>query len=137
LNLYAYAENNPVSNTDPDGHFVPLLAGGAAALAPGEAAAIAALGTAAIGATVELAQEVGKFVQAKKETDKKIKDIELNPENWEKVNQKPDPKQPNDGKSIRELWRNKNTGDILEKHVLERYGKPTYRHPHYKEPEGW
>ena len=54
---FPYAENNPVNNTDPSGHFVPLLAGGAAAVS-GEAAAIAALGTAAVAATVELAEEV-------------------------------------------------------------------------------
>ena len=59
---FPYAENNPVNNTDPSGHFVPLLAGGAAAVS-GEAAAIAAVGTAAIGATVELGMEVWDMIR--------------------------------------------------------------------------
>ena len=46
-----------------------------------------------------------------------------------------DSKQPKGGRSIRELWRNKETGEILERHVLIRKGKPAKDHPHYKKPE--
>jgi hypothetical protein len=42
-----------------------------------------------------------------------------------------------DGKSYKELYRNKKTGETLERHVLEKGGEPADKHPHYKEPEGW
>jgi len=70
-------------------------------------------------------------------TSEKIKDIEEHPGNWEKVNERPDPQQPKNGSSDRELWRNKITGEELQKHVLERGGQAPEDHPHYQEPEGW
>jgi hypothetical protein len=42
-----------------------------------------------------------------------------------------------DVKSYKELYRNKKTGETLERHVLERGGEPADKHPHYKEPDGW
>ncbi|MBI4331765.1 MAG: hypothetical protein HY673_10840 [Chloroflexi bacterium] len=53
---------------------------------------------------------------------------------WEKIGERNDPAQPKDGESIRELWRKKKTGDLLERHVLERGTTPAKGHPHYKEP---
>ena len=64
-----------------------------------------------------------------KKTGKKIKDINEHPEDWEKIGENKDPKQPRDGKSLRELWRNKKTGESLEKHILEREGETPKGHP--------
>ena len=65
-------------------------------------------------------------------TAEKIRDITRKPKDWEKVAEKLDPRQPRNGKSIRELWRHKTTGETLERHVLEKGGKVPRGHPHYK-----
>jgi len=77
---------------------------------------------------------------ARKELGDKIKDINQNPKNWEKIGEKLDNYQRKGQKSIRELWRNKKTGQTLEKHRLENIntGKPVSKnHPHYKTPSRW
>jgi hypothetical protein len=51
-----------------------------------------------------------------------------------KIDEKPDTKQPKNGRSYRELWRHKETGELLERHVLERGGKTAKNHPHWGEP---
>ncbi len=56
LNGYTYAYNNPINYVDPKGQFA-FVAAIAAALAPEEVAVAAAVGTAAVAATVELAKE--------------------------------------------------------------------------------
>jgi len=40
-----------------------------------------------------------------------------------------------DGKTSIELYRNKKTGEMLQRHVLYRDGKPADMHPHYREPD--
>jgi hypothetical protein len=73
----------------------------------------------------------------KRSLRERIKDANENPDKWEKIDQRPDPNQPKNGSSVRELWRNKETGELLEKHVLERNGEIPKNHPHWEEPEGW
>ncbi len=68
-------------------------------------------------------------------TGEKIKDIESHPEKWEKTGEKPDPDQPKGGESTRERWRNRETGEELDKHILERGGQTPKGHPHYTEPK--
>ena len=51
--------------------------------------------------------------------------------------ERPDPDQPENGKSVRELWQNKNTGEQIQRHVLERNGTAPKGHPHYQTPKGW
>lgn len=66
-----------------------------------------------------------KQKEPKNETDRKVKDIQQNPQDWEKTGEKRDPK----GNSWRELWRNRKTGETLERHRLD--PDPRGRHPHW------
>ena len=56
---------------------------------------------------------------------------------WEKIGERRDPKEPPDGYSRRELWRNKETGEEIEIHRLKRNGQTPEGHPHPKTPKGW
>ena len=60
---------------------------------------------------------------------------QLFPDEWETLSSSN--LQRESDKSVRELWRNKETGELLQKHIFERKGKPVARHPHYEEARGW
>ena len=64
----------------------------------------------------------------------RIKDIQKSPDKWEKIGDREDPRQPPGGESRRELWQNKESGELLEKHELKQSKPPRQPHPHYKEP---
>lgn len=61
------------------------------------------------------------------------KDWGDNPGSWEKVRERADPRQPRGGESVREVWRNRETGEEIGVHRknppgTRRDGSP--RHPH-------
>ncbi|MFH0791533.1 MAG: RHS repeat-associated core domain-containing protein [Candidatus Omnitrophota bacterium] len=53
---------------------------------------------------------------------------------WEKINERMDPKQPKNGYSKRELWRNKKTGEEMWIHRLKEGGRTPEKHPHIWTP---
>jgi len=65
----------------------------------------------------------------------KVRDIDESPQDWEKIDEKLDPKQPKRGKSIRELWRNKKTGEKIPIH--RKTPDPKGQHPHYDPKTKW
>ncbi|MGH8017276.1 MAG: RHS repeat-associated core domain-containing protein [Opitutaceae bacterium] len=61
------------------------------------------------------------------------KDLIDNPDDWEKIDERSDPRQPRGGESVREVWRKKDTGETIGLHRktppgTRRDGSP--RHPH-------
>jgi hypothetical protein len=65
------------------------------------------------------------------------KDFRDNPHDWDKIEEHPDPRQPPGGESVREIWRNKNSGEKIGIHRKDppgttRRGSP--KHPHPFEP---
>lgn len=136
LNLYTYANNNPVCKVDPDGNYVVVIPAAAAA---GEALGLAGLGAAAAAATVELAKDAKSTWDrywAEEQTFKdKIKDFSENPDNWEKTEDS-EVESTNirnrGGTSLEEEFTNKLTGEKLWRHTLKnRYGKPI-EEPHFR-----
>ncbi len=80
---------------------------------------------------------VGYILQKSSNTDaekrRKIKDVMTNPDNWEKIGELTEKPPTGGGESKREWWKNKITGDELEKHVLTKpNGRPMNKnHPHW------
>jgi RHS repeat-associated protein len=66
--------------------------------------------------------------------NQRIRDIQNNQDKWERIGERKDPKQPPGGESRRELWQNKESGELIEKHELRQSKPPRQPHPHYKEP---
>ena len=58
-----------------------------------------------------------------------------NPDNWEKIDELTEDPPAGCDESKRELWKNKTTGDTLEKHVLTKpNGRPMNKnHPHWSD----
>ncbi|MBI4331638.1 MAG: RHS repeat-associated core domain-containing protein [Chloroflexi bacterium] len=158
LNRYTYTLNNPVRYNDTAGNWgkeAALAILGSAVLIPGigEVAIVVAIGAAVVVAGIEVEQRTGFFSSirdkardalgnvlssvAGTELGRLWDDFQKNPNDWEKVDERPDPKQPKDGESLRELWKNKKTGKQIEVHRLERGGKPPKGHPHPEKPQGW
>ena len=153
-NLYAYVENRPVNFVDPYGEFTlappvqPGQFGPGIPLPPGVGSTpIPSVDKKGKGVN-QSAQQAADFAKDDKddEKDKKpeekekgkrlrdkirdlIRDITRNPKDWEKIAEKKDPKQPKGGDSTRELWRNKKTGETVERH--RKTPDPTGHHPHY------
>jgi hypothetical protein len=85
----------------------------------------------------ETSQDDAKFRQNLKDIleDQKLPESE---QKWHKIDERPDPFQPKDMESRRELWQNEETGEQIQKHVLEKNGVPANeRHPHFQPPKGW
>jgi RHS repeat-associated protein len=136
LNRYSYVYNNPINATDPSGHFalvgtgigllevlLVLLAAGAAYYLsrqqPVSFCPISFRNGEPSGAT-ESGTEVGR----------KWKDLNDNPQDWEKVEDKPDPRQPRGGSSVRETWKNKKTGEKIGVHRKDPPVPGGKQHPH-------
>jgi hypothetical protein len=65
------------------------------------------------------------------------RDLEDNPQDWDRIEERPDPRQPPGGESVREIWKNKVTGEKIGRHRMTppgmtRRGNP--KHPHFFEP---
>lgn len=153
-NLYAYVENRPINFVDPHGEFTlapqihPGQFGPGITLPPGVGSIPGLSGDKKGKGVNTSAEQAANFAKTgeDKEKDKKpgekekgkrlkdrirhlIRDITKNPKDWEKIAEKRDPKQPKGGDSTRELWRNKQTGELVERH--RKTPDPTGHHPHY------
>ena len=56
-------------------------------------------------------------------------DFKKNPDDWQKIDSKKDPRQPKAGESVRELWENTKTGERLGIHRKTPKGKTPHPHP--------
>lgn len=68
-----------------------------------------------------------------REMGERWSEFQREPEKWDKVAEMSDARQPKGGMSVRELWRNKETGELMENHILRQPRPPRTGHPHPKE----
>jgi RHS repeat-associated protein len=153
LNLYGFVQNNPVNFVDPEGLVAIaddlIIAGGALIIGAAYYAMLPPDQQEAMANDVRrfwdwlwnenTEDEDGPCPQGRG-LGEKWDDFNENPDDWEKIDQKDDPRQPQDGYSRREKWRNKKTGEELGVHQKlpsgkTRKGRP--KHPHPFPPEAY
>ena len=102
--------------------FAPITTGNRFTFAPRPATVMGGNYAAPLPSTVD-ARSIGEL----------WKDWGDNPGNWEKVKERADPRQPRGGESVREVWRNNETGEEIGVHRKNPPGTRSDgspRHPH-------
>jgi len=152
INLYAYGLNNPYKYIDPDGNddhnmtdspyfsdFMEKIRKDPTTLLKDPLRFLPDLpsniGKGISNEHTKRIEEAFKRAETIKQrsVSERIQDIKKNPDQWEKIGETPDPDQRR-GKSERELWQKGQTGELLERHVLEK-PDPRRPHPHSSEPK--
>jgi RHS repeat-associated protein len=142
---YTYVRSNPLRYTDPDGRIVvadDIAVGGFIGVmmltAYVQAPSLAVHGkTNGQVMAASIVSGLTSLSEGVRTLPDRWKDFLANPDKWIKIATKPDPTQPPKGRSVREVWENPATGEIIGRHDKEppgktKKGKP--KHPHPFEP---
>lgn len=136
FNRYSYVYNNPINVTDPSGHLA--LVGTGIGILEVLLVLVAAAAAHHLSRQHPLSfcpisfrrAESSEATEPGTEIGRKWKDLNDNPQDWEKVEEKPDPRQPKGGSSTREIWKNKKTGEKIGVHSKDPPVPGGKQHPH-------